>query len=40
MPAWHEHSHAASQHAVLLRVSDEPLMRMLNWVRVGDGASD
>jgi gentisate 1,2-dioxygenase len=34
MPSWHEHSHRAGENAVLLRVSDEPLLRMLNWVRV------
>jgi gentisate 1,2-dioxygenase len=39
MPAWYEHSHRASKDALLLRVSDEPLMRMLNWLRVEGAAS-
>jgi gentisate 1,2-dioxygenase len=30
-PGWHGQSHTASEDAVLLRVSDEPLMRMLGW---------
>lgn len=33
VPSWYEHAHAAGRDAVLLRVSDEPLMRMLSWVR-------
>jgi gentisate 1,2-dioxygenase len=35
VPSWYEHTHVARQDAVLLRVSDEPLMRMLDWFRVG-----
>jgi gentisate 1,2-dioxygenase len=35
VPSWYEHQHSASSDAVLLRVSDEPLMRMLNWYRSG-----
>lgn len=34
VPAWYEHTHAASRDAVLMRVSDEPLMRMFDWFRV------
>jgi gentisate 1,2-dioxygenase len=34
VPGWHEQRHLAGSDAVLLRVSDEPLLRMLNWVRV------
>jgi gentisate 1,2-dioxygenase len=30
-PAWHAQQHSASEDALLLRVSDEPLMRMLGW---------
>jgi gentisate 1,2-dioxygenase len=33
VPSWYPHSHEASADAVLLQVSDEPLMRMLNWNR-------
>lgn len=33
VPGWHAHAHAAEKDAVLLRVSDEPLLRMLAWVR-------
>jgi gentisate 1,2-dioxygenase len=32
-PAWREHAHHAETDAVLLCVSDEPLLRMLGWVR-------
>jgi gentisate 1,2-dioxygenase len=37
VPSWYEHSHKADGNALLLRVSDEPLMRMLDWFRVGSG---
>lgn len=30
-PAWQDQEHRASSDALLLRVSDEPLMRMLGW---------
>lgn len=30
-PAWLDQQHAAFDDAILLRVSDEPLMRLLNW---------
>jgi gentisate 1,2-dioxygenase len=39
MPSWIDHAHIASQDAVLLRVSDAPLMRMLDWFRVGSAAA-
>jgi gentisate 1,2-dioxygenase len=35
VPSWYEHIHVAHENSLLLRVSDEPLMRMLNWFRVG-----
>lgn len=35
VPSWYEHEHRADRDAVLLQVSDAPLMRMLNWYRVG-----
>jgi gentisate 1,2-dioxygenase len=33
VPGWLEHTHAASADAVLLRVSDAPLLRALGWMR-------
>jgi gentisate 1,2-dioxygenase len=36
-PGWNEQMHAASEDAVLLRVSDEPLLRMLSWYHTGEG---
>ncbi|MDX3907629.1 MAG: cupin domain-containing protein [Pigmentiphaga sp.] len=33
IPSWHDHRVHASSDAVLLRVSDAPLMRMLGWER-------
>ena len=33
MPSWIEHRHVADSEAVLLRVSDAPLMRALSWLR-------
>lgn len=38
-PAWRRHTLEASQEAVLLDVSDEPLLRMLDWVREERAAS-
>jgi gentisate 1,2-dioxygenase len=35
VPSWNPHTHEATEDAVLLQVSDEPLMRMLNWNRTG-----
>jgi gentisate 1,2-dioxygenase len=34
-PSWHEQTHRASEDAVLLRISDEPLLRLLGWFRQG-----
>jgi gentisate 1,2-dioxygenase len=33
VPSWYEQEHVAQENAVLLRVSDEPVMRMLGWYR-------
>ncbi|MDB5823359.1 MAG: hypothetical protein JWR21_2063, partial [Herminiimonas sp.] len=33
VPSWYEQEHVAQEDAVLLRVSDEPVMRMLGWFR-------
>jgi gentisate 1,2-dioxygenase len=33
VPSWYEHEHQATGDALLLRVSDAPLMRMLGWHR-------
>lgn len=38
VPSWYEYSLHAQSDALLLRVSDEPLMRMLDWYRVDAGA--
>ena len=35
VPSWNAHTHEATADAVLLQVSDEPLMRLLNWNRTG-----
>ena len=32
-PAWREHRHAATGRAHLLRVTDEPVLRQLGWLR-------
>jgi gentisate 1,2-dioxygenase len=32
-PSWYDQKHTATEDAVLLRVSDEPLIRMLDWFR-------
>lgn len=34
-PGWLDQLHAASADTILLRVSDEPLLRMLNWFHTG-----
>jgi gentisate 1,2-dioxygenase len=39
VPSWYEYSIQAEQEALLLRVSDEPLMRMLDWYRTGGAGS-
>lgn len=36
-PSWQDQVHNTSENAVLLRVSDEPLMHMLNWYHTGEG---
>jgi gentisate 1,2-dioxygenase len=36
-PAWQDQQHSASADTILLRVSDEPLMRMLGWYHTGAG---
>jgi gentisate 1,2-dioxygenase len=33
IPSWTAHRHAATEDAVLVRVSDAPLLRALNWLR-------
>jgi gentisate 1,2-dioxygenase len=33
VPSWYLQEHVARENAVLLRVSDEPVMRMLGWYR-------
>jgi gentisate 1,2-dioxygenase len=33
VPSWYLQEHVAHENAVLLRVSDEPVMRMLGWYR-------
>jgi gentisate 1,2-dioxygenase len=38
-PGWYDQSHSASEDAVLLRVSDEPLMRMLGWYHTAESAA-
>jgi gentisate 1,2-dioxygenase len=38
LPSWYEYRLDASSDALLLRVSDEPLLRMLDWYRV-DGTA-
>jgi len=35
-PAWQPHTHAAVEDAVLFRVSDEPVMSRLGFLRVAD----
>ena len=34
IPGWHESQLAANDDAVLVQVSDQPLLSVLNWVRV------
>jgi gentisate 1,2-dioxygenase len=33
VPSWYDHRHTASGDAVLMRMSDEPLLRKLDWLR-------
>ena len=37
VPAWHEHLHRSDNGAVLFRVTDEPVMRKLGFLREGGG---
>jgi gentisate 1,2-dioxygenase len=39
VPSWYEYALHAQSAALLLRVSDEPLMRMLDWYRVDTAAA-
>jgi gentisate 1,2-dioxygenase len=38
VPAWHEHAHRSDDGAVLFRVTDEPVMRKLGFLREGSSA--
>ena len=38
VPSWQEHTHKSDNGAVLFRVSDEPVMRKLGFLREGNGA--
>ena len=38
VPAWQEHVHRSDAGAVLFRVTDEPVMRKLGFLREGNGA--
>ena len=38
VPAWQEHVHRSDNGAVLFRVTDEPVMRKLGFLREGNGA--
>jgi gentisate 1,2-dioxygenase len=33
LPAWHTHAYRTLEPSTLLRVTDEPLMRKLGWLR-------
>jgi gentisate 1,2-dioxygenase len=35
VPSWHKHEITADADAILLRVSDEPLLRKVGLVRTG-----
>jgi gentisate 1,2-dioxygenase len=37
VPGWHEHLHRSENGAVLFRVTDEPVMRKLGFLREGGG---
>lgn len=39
-PGWRDQWHQASADTILLRVSDEPLMRLLNWFHTGPSMAD
>jgi gentisate 1,2-dioxygenase len=36
-PGWQDQQHSATEDTILLRVSDEPLMRLLGWYHTGAG---
>jgi gentisate 1,2-dioxygenase len=38
VPAWHQHVHRSADGAVLFRVTDEPVMQKLGFLREGNGA--
>jgi gentisate 1,2-dioxygenase len=38
VPSWLEHTHKSDSGAVLFRVTDEPVMRKLGFLREGNGA--
>jgi gentisate 1,2-dioxygenase len=38
VPSWREHTHRSDDGAVLFRVTDEPVMRKLGFLREGNGA--
>ncbi len=38
VPAWHEHIHRSDDGAVLFRVTDEPVMEKLGFLREGKPA--
>jgi gentisate 1,2-dioxygenase len=40
VPGWNDQQHAANEDTILIRVSDEPLMRMLNWYHTGRGMAE
>jgi gentisate 1,2-dioxygenase len=35
VPSWRDHEHRASERSYLLRVTDEPVMKLFNWLRKG-----
>ncbi len=39
VPCWHQHAIKADADAILLRVTDEPLLRKVGLVRTGDALS-
>jgi gentisate 1,2-dioxygenase len=38
VPAWHQHVHRSDDGAVLFRVTDEPVMQKLGFLREANGA--
>ena len=39
IPGWLDHRHTAASDAVLMRMSDQPLLEKLDWVRTGTAVS-